>query len=653
MGRFARDRMPLTASCLDLAVLAAYPHSLALNDPPSGYPVVISSFGTASGFVLPSGNGTVANDASITGGNLVLTTNTNSQAGIGLYGQAVAVGAGIQVEFTYTSSGGSGADGIAFFVLDASQVSSASAVVAGGYGGGLGYSDDGRAGITGGVLGIGFDTYGNYSNSDQGPQTGTGASPNSIDVRGAGNAATSGYALLDTTAFAPGIDGTRTVKVTLIPSGSNTLVSVAVSTDGGSTFTTVINSLSVAQTLPNSVYYGFSASTGGSTDLHEINAMAVQLLTDPEVGAVSARDTTNGTTNPSTIAPGDSVTYSYTITNNGPNGSSQFVLTDNAPQNLIDETYTVVDSLGTHTGTGAPDLTNLNLSSGATATVVVSGQIDPSATSGNISHVITVVPGTSFASSNPAGGTRTASIGAGSSSLVLQDANVTTTNAGVATPVLIAPATLVTDEASATNRVTATVVEASTALGTLSLAAGAPLTGTFVAGHGTLSFSGTTAQVQAELRDVQFTTMPHTGSGSPATETYAITLTDTISQASVTETRAATTVDSPTVSGTVGVGALADTGSDAIFSAVNVGDADATSLSATVTVNAAHGDLTAASAAGWTRSATGTIVTYTRTYSASGTVTAALQAGLQALVFQPTAHALAPAPPSRTGSSWW
>ncbi len=216
MDQHTRSQASHMASCLDPAVLAAFPHTLALNDPPGGYPVVISSFGTSSGFVLPSGSGTVVNDASITGGNLVLTPNAGSQAGIGLYGQPVAVGAGVQVEFTYTSSGGSGADGIAFFVLDASQVSSASAVVPGGYGGGLGYSDDGRAGITGGVLGIGFDTYGNYSAVDQGPQTGTGRSPNSVDIRGAGNAATSGYALLNTTAFAPGIDGTRTAKVTLV-----------------------------------------------------------------------------------------------------------------------------------------------------------------------------------------------------------------------------------------------------------------------------------------------------------------------------------------------------------------------------------------------------------------------------------------------------
>ncbi|MGI3782664.1 MAG: lectin-like domain-containing protein, partial [Janthinobacterium lividum] len=632
----------LFVSCLAPTVLAAYPHSLALNDPPGGYPVVISSFGTSSGFVLPSGSGTVANNASITGGNLVLTPNAGNKAGIGLYGNPVAVGAGVQVEFTYTSTGGSGADGIAFFVLDASQVSSASAVVPGGYGGGLGYADDGRTGITGGVLGIGFDTFGNFSAADQGPQTGTSRLPNSIDIRGAGNAATSGYALLNTTAFAPGIDGTRTAKVTLIPNGTSTLVSVAVSTDGGKTFTTVINSLSVAQALPSSVYYGFSASTGGSTDLHEINAMAVQLLTDPEIGPVSSTDVTTGTNNPSTIAPGDSVTYNYSVVNNGPNGSSQLVLTDDAPSNLVGETYTIVDSLGTHTGTGAPDVGNLNLSSGATATVSVSGTVDIHATSGNLSHVITVVPGSSYASSNPAGGTVTANIGGTSSSLFLQDADTASAITGASATVLLAPAAVVVNEAGAAHTVNADVHETNTALGTLALASGGPLTGTYDATTGDLRFSGTAAQVQAEMRDVEFVNVAHTGSSPLVTQGYTFTLTDATTGKQAVETRAATSIASPSASGPVGGSYILDTGSDSPFSAVSVSEPNAVPLTATVTVNAANGDFSAATASGWSRSASGTLVTYTRTYSASGTVAAAVQAGLQSLSFQPVEHAIAP-----------
>jgi len=102
------------------------------------------------------------------------------------------------VQFTYYSGGGTGADGISFFLLNADLITAAggtaSTVVAGGYGGGLGYSDDGRAGITDGWLGLGFDTFGNYSGVDRG-QTGTGALANAIGVRGSGSG-TSGYALL-------------------------------------------------------------------------------------------------------------------------------------------------------------------------------------------------------------------------------------------------------------------------------------------------------------------------------------------------------------------------------------------------------------------------------------------------------------------------
>ncbi len=614
---------------------------MALNDPQSTFPVIISSFGTSSGFVLPTG-GTSPNNATISNGSLVLTPNATSKAGIGVYGTPLPVDNGVQITFSYTSSGGSGADGIGFFVLDPSQVATPSTIVPGGYGGGLGYSDDGKAGITGGVLGIGFDTYGNFSAVDHGPQTGTGRAPNSVAIRGAGNASTTGYSLLDSASFTPGIDGNRIAKVTLIPSGSNTIVSVAISTDNGATFTTVINELSVAQALPSSVYYGFSASTGGSTDLHQINTMDVQLVVDPEVGPATVVDQTTSTTNPGTINPGDSVSYSYNVVNNGPNGSSQLTLTDDAPSNLINETYTIVDSLGTHTGTGAPDVSNLNLSNGATATVTVAGQIDPNATSGNISHVVTVVPSSAFVSSNPPGGTRAVSIGASGSSLYLQNADGVSSVAGSSGAVPIAPAAVVNDEASTTNTVTATVVEANTGLGALSLATGAPLSGTYSASTGILTFSGTSAQVQAELRDVQFTPAARTASSSPTPETYRITVTDSTTGQQAVETRAVTNIDGPIASGPVGAGMLADTATDAIFSGVSIADADNTSLSATVTVNAAHGDLTPGSAAGWTRSSSGTIVTYTRTYSASGTVAAAVQAGVRSLVFQPVAHSLAP-----------
>ncbi len=614
---------------------------MALNDPQSTFPVVISSFGTNSGFVLPTG-GTHTNNATISNGSLVLTPDTTSKAGIGVYGTPLPVDNGVQITFSYTASGGTGADGIAFLVLDPSQVTSPSAITPGGYGGGLGYADDSQAGITGGVLGIGFDTYGNFSGPDKGPQTGTGRAPNSVAIRGAGNASTTGYSLLDSTAFTPGIDGSRIAKVTLIPSGSNTIISVAISTDNGATFTTVISSLSVAQALPSTVYYGFSASTGGQTDLHQINTMDVQLVVDPEVGPATVVDQTTGTTNPGTINPGDSVSYSYNVVNNGPNGSSQLVLTDNAPSNLINETYTIVDSLGTHTGTGAPDVSNLNLSNGATATVTVSGRIDPNATSGNISHVVTVVPSPAFVSSNPPGGTRAISIGASGSSLYLQNADGVSSVVGSSGAVPIAPAAVVNDEASTTNTLTATVVEANTGLGALSLATGAPLAGTYSASTGTLTFSGTAAQVQAELRDVQFTPAARTASSSPTPETYRITVVDGTTGQQAVETRAVTNIDGPTASGPVGAGMLADTSTDAVFSGVSITDANTTSLSATVTVNAAHGDLTASSAAGWTRSSSGTIVTYTRTYSASGTVAAAVQAGVRALVFQPVAHSLAP-----------
>ena len=634
-----------TVVSFDPDVLASWPHQLSGSNTnvPAGYPNNITTFNGNSGFVIPNEYG---NSATISGGDLILTPDQEYQDGIAVYGTPINVGAGITTEFTYTSTGGSGADGISFFLLDASKISNPSDVTPGSFGGPLGYAQSANGtstgdGITDGVLGVGLDTFGNFSQSTSpSDTTAPGFEPNSVVIRGAGNELT-GYNYLQGAKLAAGIDGTRTVKVTVIPQGANSMVDVQVSTDGGKTFQNVL-STTVAQTVPSQVYYGFTASTGGSDDLHEITSVSTHLIADPEFTSLSVSDATTNTTNPATLAPGDSVSYTYTVANNGPNGTSEIDLQDTAPANLVNETYVVTDDNGSHTGTGSINLNNVTLASGNTATIVVTGQVSPDATSGNLSHQVSATLGSSYVSSDPAGGTTTLDIGGNSPALYLEGADKATTVQGgsVDMPFLSATLNDTNAAADANDTVMASITPSSTTLGALGVANGAPLAVTVNAQTGVLTFQGTESQVSAELQDITFSSKMVT-QGQSNTESFVVSAQDQTTGNTATDNRAVVDVASPVLTGNVGGEQTNDSTTSTPFSSLVVSDAVSAPLSATVTEAGNLGDFTPASTMGWTETteANGSLE-YTRTFSGGtdGTPAAEAQAAISGLVFQPTNH---------------
>jgi uncharacterized repeat protein (TIGR01451 family) len=392
---------------LDVVALNAYAHPLVLNDPPTGLPINVSSFLGSNGFLI-SGNTTVTS-----GGVLQLTNATTNQDGMAVYSTAFPSTTGISVQFNYFAGGGNGADGISFFLINADAAGAASNIVEGASGGGLGYSDlNVQAGITSGFLGLGLDTHGNFSSPGNSitlnNPTGTGRLPNSIAVRGQGTGLT-GYALLTNAAYTPGIDGIRTVKVNLVKvDSSHELLSVFMSNDGGTTFQEFITNFAVNQVLPNNFYLGFAASTGSAFDTHQINNVSVTLPVDLKVSAPLVNYPTPEEAAAHTLLPGDAFSYSYTITNNGPNGSSHITVQDTPPSNVIGVHWTLQDDLhpagNLESGTGGINLSDVNLSNRDVATVTVFGTIDPNASSGNANHAITVTPGTGFSFLTPATG---------------------------------------------------------------------------------------------------------------------------------------------------------------------------------------------------------------------------------------------------------
>ena len=292
---------------LSSTAVADYTHPPVIKAPTAGRPITITSFTGNTSF--DEAGATTINSS----GYLQLTTAGTDQAGIAVYNQSFPSTAGLSVQFTSYSGGGTGADRISFFLLNADQITAAghaaANVTAGGYGGGLGCCDDGANGITGGFLGLGLDTFGNDTAIDRGQTGNAGATPNEVAVRGAGSGVV-GYGLLTNAAYTPGIDGTRTVKVNLVKTDStHESLPVFMSSDGGVTDQEIITNYAVNQTPPSNFYLGFAASTGGSTDLHEIENLSVTLPVNLTVSTPVITDPNSTDASTLTLQPGDAFSY--------------------------------------------------------------------------------------------------------------------------------------------------------------------------------------------------------------------------------------------------------------------------------------------------------------------------------------------------------
>ena len=240
-------------------------------------------------------------------GALRLTNNVVDQASFVLFNQPVPTSQGLTVTFELYSYGGTGADGISFFLIDGVT----SPTQAGGFGGSLGYAQKNEIapGIAGGYVGIGFDEYGNFSSptDSAGGATvrtgGPGQTPDSISVR-AGQS--TNYQFVTGTASLPfGIDNPtattrepakRTVKVDL---DTNGLLSVRIDgnndgdfLDPGETSPNLIN-INVAgingTALPSTLKFGFASGTGDSTNTHEIRNLSVTTINNPPVAVEFAQ----------------------------------------------------------------------------------------------------------------------------------------------------------------------------------------------------------------------------------------------------------------------------------------------------------------------------------------------------------------------------
>ena len=240
----------------------------------TGFTACLTAGSNTSQTPVPGCGGTTDADGS---GVLRLTEAVGGEAGFLLYNKAQPLTAGLTVDFNVYQWGGSGADGVSFFLVDGSS----NLTQPGSPGGGLGYSSGASGttpGVNNGMVGIGFDAWGNYitdgaDGTDCSHQHNAQAA--SVAIRGPGNN-TTGYCLLGFNSALPGslrgstrALGKRPVHVVIDPSTVAT-PKITVSMDFGSGLVQVLQT-NFPQTGATTFKFGFAGSTGAVTDFHEIS----------------------------------------------------------------------------------------------------------------------------------------------------------------------------------------------------------------------------------------------------------------------------------------------------------------------------------------------------------------------------------------------
>ncbi|MBB5868450.1 putative repeat protein (TIGR01451 family) [Allocatelliglobosispora scoriae] len=319
-------------------------------------------------------------------GWLHLTGTGTFEAGTAVLNDAFSTELGVNVEFEYATwggidLGGHRADGFSFFLMDGTFPPSI-----GQSGGGLGYT-----GIQGGYVGVGFDEFGNFSGGLGGP----GQQPDTIAIRGS-YAASPNWAWLTN---APGPNGSvetgdragfRKVRITITPNApGQTMLSIFSDSGPGTAMVPVISDYNVATApgqpvLPDTFKLGFSGSTGGGTNNHEIRNLVVTVPTDLSV-------TKTGT---ATVDPRGQVTYTVIARNDYMNPVSGAVITDTVPAGLTDVTWTCSGgagaSCGQPSGTGNDISVTAAMESNTGVTLTITGTAADAAAGTTITNTAVV-----------------------------------------------------------------------------------------------------------------------------------------------------------------------------------------------------------------------------------------------------------------------
>ncbi|KAB1881689.1 cell wall anchor protein, partial [Microbacterium maritypicum] len=288
-------------------------------------------------------------------GWLQLTDSAFNRTGGMVFNRALPSSAGLQVEFDQAQYGGSSADGIGFFLTDGSR----ELTQTGAIGGSLGYGQGENGtipGVSGGYIGVGLDSFGNFIGDFGGlgngcavPSPFTTRVPNTVTLRGPGDGA-EGYCFLTTTATAPTGPSTlpgslrvgspvnadaavRNVRVTVSP-GDFPLVTVEIDFTGTKANYQTVLSYVMTDQAPATYKFGFSGSTGQLRDVHVVRNVVVYSV--DSLGEISLiKQVDNTTPQPEAYGVGDTVPYQFVVTNTGDEAITDVEVTDPLISDII------------------------------------------------------------------------------------------------------------------------------------------------------------------------------------------------------------------------------------------------------------------------------------------------------------------------------
>ena len=351
----------------------------------SGYALPSASSGTNGACLTASSNTTVTATNTVPGcggtldlaGNGVLrltSAQTEQTGGVGAT-QSIPIAQGLDASFdSYQYNGtdnwsGNTGDGIGFYLAATDPYNPTVPTQIGQLGGSLGYSNmqsTGGTGLSHAYLGLGLDRYGNfvtpgYEGNDCSGNTHQ-RSPNSVTVRGPGNGST-GYCLIATTAgtqFTGNLSATGVanrsqarvpVEIVINPTSSTLAAQQHRSvTVRGGTFAVIFTPIGGPQQVltgtlpklsmtnndanipaswidpatgyPDKLTYGWVASTGTATDIHEVSS----LQANTAAGPVPVLSTMSGGNIAVTSSGSGTYTLAPTVTSGG-GSESQLVRT--------------------------------------------------------------------------------------------------------------------------------------------------------------------------------------------------------------------------------------------------------------------------------------------------------------------------------------
>ena len=329
-----------------------------------------------------TGNGAI--DASGSGW-LRLTNNTGDQTGFAYNTTSFDLSAGVLIQFDYATWGGSGADGYSVYLFDANVPT----FNIGAFGGSLGYAQKSATascgasptnvpGISGGYMGIGVDEFGNFAYGCEGRSGGSAQKPNTVTVRGSvvgfgGGAvgstqSTTSYPWIATSATSatslwyngtprPNQFGTDYRKVIIrISPAPNPVADVWIQYGYNTTPVQMVTSQALpAISASQQLKIGYAASTGGSTNYHEIRNLLITTVSQStaiDLGVTKTAVATGTGTAITSALVGNSFDYLITARNYGPNNitATGVGITDNFPAALTPGAWSCTASGGASCG---------------------------------------------------------------------------------------------------------------------------------------------------------------------------------------------------------------------------------------------------------------------------------------------------------------